>query len=68
MAVQGALLAPVVIAATLAVLFFPVALVVIAPAGVLYAYLLWRVGLRVATEDGNLRQPELILAVNPLKG
>ncbi|MGH9188091.1 MAG: hypothetical protein ACRD0U_20155, partial [Acidimicrobiales bacterium] len=63
--VQQVLLAPVAIAATLAALFAPAALIVIAPAGAVYGWVLWRTGLTMAERWAWWRQPELLLAVDP---
>ena len=45
----------------------PLALVVVAPAGVAYAFVLWRVGLRIAADWAQWRQPELLIAVDPTR-
>jgi ABC-2 type transport system permease protein len=63
--VQGVLLLPVAIATGVALAVFPLALVVVAPAAALYAFVLWRVGLRIAEEWAVWRQPELLAAVDP---
>jgi ABC-2 type transport system permease protein len=67
MVVQGALLTPVVIAATIAVLAFPPALIVVAPMAVGYGFVLWRVGLGMADRWAWWRQPELLKAVDPAR-
>jgi ABC-2 type transport system permease protein len=66
--IQGVLLSPVAIASALCVLFWPVGLVVVAPACAVYGYVLWRLGTTMAERWAWWRQPELLLAVDPRRG
>ena len=63
--VQGLLLAPIAIAASVAAAVAPAALVPVAAGAALYGFGLWRAGVAMAERWAWWRQPELLLAVHP---
>jgi hypothetical protein len=63
--VQGALIAPLVVAVALLATHHAAAATLVAVAGLLYAVLLWRLGVRLAAERAGTHQPELLEAVDP---
>ena len=63
MAVQGALVVPLVVAVGAALALWPPALALVATAALPYGFVLWRTGLRLAVDWAWWRQPELLEAV-----